>query len=78
LVKGVINIELGKDAKDYLGIMDKDLKFKRSTVRIGARGRSIVIKVDAADEIAMFASLNSALKQLRIISKVGNSINKLK
>jgi tRNA threonylcarbamoyladenosine modification (KEOPS) complex Pcc1 subunit len=78
LVKGVVSIELGKDAKDYIKIMDKDLSFKRSTCRIRAKGNRIEITVEAADNVAMFASLNSALKQLRIISSVDSKLKRLK
>ncbi|VVB76691.1 Uncharacterised protein [uncultured archaeon] len=40
-------------------------------------GSSIDIKVKAADPVALIASLNGAIKQLRIISNVSRSVKKI-
>jgi tRNA threonylcarbamoyladenosine modification (KEOPS) complex Pcc1 subunit len=67
--KAVLRIEM-ENAKDYLGIIDKKIDYKRSKVRITGDSKSITIEVSATDSRALLASLNGALKQLRIVSNV--------
>ncbi len=61
---------MGKGAKDYLSVMDKELEYKRSRVMVKESKGSIVITVEADDPRALLASLNGALKQLRVVSNV--------
>ncbi len=67
--KAVLRIEM-ENAKDYLGVIEKKIDYKRSTVRITGDSKSITIEVRAEDPRALLASLNGALKQLRIASNV--------
>ena len=68
--RAVLKIEIGKNAKDYLDIIDKGIDYKRSRTRMtGGRG-TITIEITAEDSRALIASMNGALKQLRIVSSV--------
>jgi len=57
--------------------MDKKADYKRSSVRYRIKGNAIEIEVEASDPVALVASLNSSIKQLRIISSVDSAITKL-
>lgn len=69
-----ITIKVGRDGKDYIDITDKRIAYKRSRIAISSSGETISIKVDAEDPRALFASMNSILKQFRIISSVDEMI----
>lgn len=68
--KAVLRIEVGKNAKEYLGVIDKRIDYRRSRVRITGSRSTIIIEVTAEDTRALLASMNGALKQLRIVSNV--------
>lgn len=72
-----LTIDLGKDAKSFLRVMDKDIEFKRSNVKTTAKGNKITINIVADDSTALVASMNSMLKQMRVISEVKDAIKKV-
>jgi tRNA threonylcarbamoyladenosine modification (KEOPS) complex Pcc1 subunit len=76
--RATIRIELGKGARDYLGVIEKTLDYKRSSVKISEKKGVISIVVEANDAMALMSSLNSSLKQLRIVSGADSAISKLK
>lgn len=69
-------IDLGGDAKRYVRILGKQRKYERSSVEIKADGDTLAIQVRASDNQALFASISSALKQLRVVSSVEDRIGK--
>lgn len=71
MYKAVLHLELGKESKEYMKILDKKIKFKRSNVKIKNLGGSLSIEINSDDLVSLFATTNSILKQLRIISSVG-------
>ncbi|MGC8662675.1 MAG: KEOPS complex subunit Pcc1 [Candidatus Micrarchaeia archaeon] len=74
-MKALLIIDVGKDAKNFIKIMDKSEEYKRSRTNINEKGGKISIEVESSDAVAMLASLNSVLKQLRVISGVANTID---
>ncbi len=68
--RAVLRIEVGKNVKEYLGVIDKRIDYRRSRVRITGSRSTIIIEVTAEDTRALLASMNGALKQLRIVSNV--------
>ncbi len=70
-----IHIETGKDAKDYIDIIGKEIHYKRSYVSISGSGSDISIKVKAADLTALIASMGSVLRQLRIVEDAEEMIS---
>lgn len=62
-----LELNLGEKAKDYLKIMDKKISYKRSSVSVKRKGNLLFVKISADDPVALIASLNSVLKQVRII-----------
>ncbi len=74
--KAVLQIETGKNAKDYIDIIEKEIHYKRSNVTISGRGADISIKVEAADLTALIASMGSVLRQLRIVEDAEEMISK--
>ncbi|MGI0141191.1 MAG: KEOPS complex subunit Pcc1 [Candidatus Micrarchaeales archaeon] len=62
-----LKLNLGDKAKEYFGLLDKKVKFKRSTIHFKLGKGFILIEVKAADHTALIASTNSVLKQIRII-----------
>ncbi|MGC8587187.1 MAG: KEOPS complex subunit Pcc1 [Candidatus Micrarchaeia archaeon] len=63
-----INIYIDKRAKDYTLLFDK-VKYKRSGADVKVDGGRISIKISARDATALFATINSVMKQFAIISK---------
>jgi tRNA threonylcarbamoyladenosine modification (KEOPS) complex Pcc1 subunit len=70
MYSALIRLNLGKDANDYIKIMDRKVRFKRSRMAIKKVRNDIVIKIDSDDRTALLASINSVLKQIRVISNV--------
>ncbi len=60
-------VEIGKDAKDYVKVMDKDISLKRSKMKVSTEKNKIKIEIEAEDNVALLSSLNSIIKQMRII-----------
>jgi tRNA threonylcarbamoyladenosine modification (KEOPS) complex Pcc1 subunit len=67
LPSAVIKIETG-NAKDYIDIIGNSLEYKRSRVDISEKGRSIKIEVEAEDTPALLASMQSAIRRMRIVA----------
>ncbi len=76
-LSATVRIEIGKHARDYVKVMDKGIDYKRSKISVSADKNAILITVKAHDHVAMFATLNGALKQLRIISSVNKKLDEL-
>ncbi|MDE1762158.1 MAG: hypothetical protein KGH59_03935 [Candidatus Micrarchaeota archaeon] len=70
-------MDLGERAKDYFAVMDKKLSYKRSSVAIKRRGQEIIVAIEAKDPIALVASLNSVIKQVRIIGNAEQLAEKI-
>ena len=62
-----IVLDLGEKSEDYIKIMDKRIDFKRSKASVKRNGSKIAISVRAEDPVALVSSINSFLKQVRII-----------
>ncbi|MDE1850748.1 MAG: hypothetical protein KGH54_03070 [Candidatus Micrarchaeota archaeon] len=62
-----VKLELGKEAKEYFVLLDKKLNYKRSKVSVKLSKNTLIIQVRANDPVALVASINSVLKQIRII-----------
>ncbi|MDE1825360.1 MAG: hypothetical protein KGH61_01790 [Candidatus Micrarchaeota archaeon] len=62
-----IRLSLGEKSSDYMSLLDKLAKHKRSSVLIKKSKDAILIDVKADDPIALIASINGVLKQIRII-----------
>ena len=62
-----VRLNLGKRAREYFKLLDKGIIYKRSRLKIRADPQTISIEIEAEDPIALIASLNSVLRQLRII-----------
>ncbi|MGC8699716.1 MAG: KEOPS complex subunit Pcc1 [Candidatus Micrarchaeia archaeon] len=73
-MKALLEIYLGKDAKNYIKIMDMPKDYKRSKIRIKEEKGKISIEIDSNDAVAMIASLNSIIKQFRVISSIGKVV----
>lgn len=69
-------IELGKQAKDYVRVLGKNTKYKRSGVTLKVQGSFVQIRIEADDTVALVASLSSAVKSLGIVASVDSLINK--
>ncbi|MEM3820254.1 MAG: hypothetical protein QXM58_00745 [Candidatus Micrarchaeaceae archaeon] len=67
--KAVIRISID-DARDYIKIMDKEIKYKRSKINIKEGKGSITINITSDDSRALLASMASIMKQLNVISSV--------
>lgn len=77
MLSASLKIRLGEGARDCLRIVDKSVKYKRSSVKYKASKDFIEVNVSAADPVALVSSLTSALKQLRIIASVDKTVSKL-
>ncbi|MEM0087294.1 MAG: KEOPS complex subunit Pcc1 [Candidatus Micrarchaeaceae archaeon] len=64
-----IKISIG-EAKDYIKVMDKEIKYKRSKISVKESKDSITINIASNDSRALLASMNSIMKQLNVISSV--------
>ncbi len=73
-----IEIDIGKEGPRYLRIMDKDIEYKRSSVSTSTSNGKILIKIKADDATALVASMNSMLKQMRVISGVKSALKKVR
>lgn len=62
-----VKLELGKEAKEYFALLDKKISYKRSKVSVKLSKNTLIIEVKADDPVALVASINSILKQIRII-----------
>ena len=71
-----LKLNLGDNCDDIYKILDKGIKFKRSNIRFEKSKNSITINVEAQDQIALIAAINSVLKQIRIISDAGKLFQK--
>lgn len=72
-----LSIKLGRGAKDYARITGPGAKYKRGSVTFRPKGESLEVAVTASDAVALLASLNSALKQLRVVAGVDKAIGRL-
>jgi tRNA threonylcarbamoyladenosine modification (KEOPS) complex Pcc1 subunit len=77
LYSAVIKLNLGERSEDYVAIVDKDIDYKRSRVTARKGRGSLIINIEAEDQVALFASMNSMLKQLRIIGNVDKKMDEL-
>ena len=69
-----LTINLGKKAKEYVKVVGKGGKYKRGSVSFSEKEGAIVIDVEADDAVALLSSINSAVKQLRIVGEVDSLI----
>lgn len=67
MYRASLTLELDKKAEDYIKILDKQRSYKRSTVVAKRKGDTILVEIKAEDPVALIASLNSFIKQVRII-----------
>jgi tRNA threonylcarbamoyladenosine modification (KEOPS) complex Pcc1 subunit len=72
-----IEIKFKGNPKDYVSILGKAPEYDRSSVEINAGKDSLKIHVSAVDAAALFASMNSALKQIRVISRVDDALERI-
>lgn len=77
MFKATIRLELGDKSDDYIKVMDKSIEYKKSSVSARKDGSSVLITVEGEDQVALFASMNSVLKQLRIIGNADKKIDEL-
>jgi len=63
-----INIYIDKHAKDYTSLIDR-VKYKRSRIAIRRKGNIVSVDISSDDATALFATINSVMKQFMIISK---------
>ena len=73
----VISIEM-HDAKDYIAIISKDIRYKRSKVLFKESGDGLKIRVEADDAKSLISTMGSVMKQLLVISDVARMIEKKK
>ncbi len=73
-----INIYIGNDYKEIVSLTDKGVKFKRSSVNVSEKSGYIRIEVRADDATALLASVNSVLKQIRIINEIKSFVKEEK
>ena len=62
-----IRLNLGKNTREYFKLLDKGINYKRSKLKVKASGQTIILDIEADDPVALIASVNSILRQLRII-----------
>ena len=67
-----IKLKLGKNTKDYFQILDKNITYKRSRLKIKATDEALNVDIEADDPVALIASTNSIIRQLRIIGNAEN------
>lgn len=77
LPKASIKINIGKNPKDYIQIIGKSTAYKRSTVKLSQKGGEINALIQADDSRAMLASMQSLLKQIRVVNGVDQMIDEL-
>lgn len=77
MLSASLKIGLGKGAEDCIRLLDKGVRYKRSSVKYRSGKGVLEIRVTAQDPVALVSSLNSALKQLRIITSVDKIVSKL-
>jgi tRNA threonylcarbamoyladenosine modification (KEOPS) complex Pcc1 subunit len=65
-----IEIDLGKNPKDHLEVIDRSLKYKRSTIKISNKKDRIIVDVKADDSLALLASVGSVMKQMKIVDGI--------
>lgn len=70
MYKASIKFELGEKAQDYFSIMDKKVNFKKSKAKVTRKGGSISIEVEAQSPVALVSTINSFMKQIRIIGGI--------
>jgi tRNA threonylcarbamoyladenosine modification (KEOPS) complex Pcc1 subunit len=58
------------NAKDYIDVMESKLNYKRSDVKVSIKGNELDITINAKDNVALLASMQSVLKRIRIISNI--------
>ncbi len=68
--RALMQMEIGKDSKVHIEIIGKAMAYKRSNVRLSRKEGRISAVVDAEDTRAMLASMQSILKQIRVIDSV--------
>ncbi len=70
MYKASIRFELGNKAGDFFSVMDKKVDFKRSSAKLSKKGGNISIEIEADDPVALISTINSFMKQFRVISDV--------
>jgi tRNA threonylcarbamoyladenosine modification (KEOPS) complex Pcc1 subunit len=70
LLNATLRIRIGKNAREYVKIVGRGEKYKRGSISFSSKGNEIAVDVKANDAAALLASLNSALKQLRVVNDV--------
>ena len=71
---GSLELNIGSSARLYNRLIDKGIKYKRSSIEVKATGAGLKVSVKASDPTALVASLSSVLKQLTIISNADSAI----
>lgn len=72
-----MTLKLGPKAKEYYKVIEKNRKYRRSTVNCTLNNGTIKIEVEASAPVALISSLNSVLKQLRVIGEVDSAVDQL-
>lgn len=70
MISAKLVINVGDDAKEYVRVVGKGESYKRGSVSFSAKKGAVEVAVKATDAAALLASLNSALKQLRVVNSV--------
>jgi hypothetical protein len=71
MLKATLMIDLGKKSPDeYIAAIGRDIRHARNGTYIIGQGNTIVVRVEADEIGAMLASLNGALKRLRVVAGV--------
>ncbi|MCL4383790.1 MAG: hypothetical protein M1168_02465 [Candidatus Marsarchaeota archaeon] len=68
----ILRIKIPKinDSVNYLQILDKTKKYKRSSIKINENKEYITILINAVDVSALRGSVNAILKEIQIIKKI--------
>ncbi|MEM3839193.1 MAG: hypothetical protein QXF01_01285 [Candidatus Micrarchaeaceae archaeon] len=72
--KALLRIQMERDAKDYLGVIDTTLNYKSGKVEISGKGKVITVRASAQDAKSLLASINGALKQMRVVSNIDSEL----
>jgi tRNA threonylcarbamoyladenosine modification (KEOPS) complex Pcc1 subunit len=75
--KAKINIYIGNESKIIVSLMDREIKYKRSRITVKRHGGAIDITVHADDPVALISSINSVIKQLRVITRANKVMDSL-
>lgn len=72
-----IKINLGDEPQKYVTLTKGKAAYKRSSIKISKKNNLVNVDIEAKDGTALLSSINSVIKQFRVITNTSRMIDRM-